>query len=124
MDKGQLNKIALSFFDKDEDLKVIYATEQGHFFYTKDGRAPYLNRNRKDKAVDIYRDGYLDAKKIEDDKPVGGTPMPDIIPGYEELIEHGFTTLEEVINEPRLAKAVKGVGDATERQIKEFIKNL
>ena len=56
MNKETLKKTAKVYFDKNNKLEQIFATESGHFFYDKGDRDRFVNRSQKpEKKADFSK---------------------------------------------------------------------
>ena len=122
MKRDSLNKIAQSFFDNNKELKAIYGTEKGHFFYERDSRQQFLNKgDGTDKPVDFKRGFAEAAERAAKDKAVEGILVG--VPGRGILIAEGLTTVEAVKEVFNLT-TISGVTPEMAKDIKAFLKTL
>jgi len=56
MNKTELKKAAKVYFDRNDKLEKIFATESGHFFYDKGDRDRFVNRyDRPEKKAEFSK---------------------------------------------------------------------
>lgn len=127
MKRKDLDKIAKSFFDRNEDLKEMFATESGHFFYIKSDRDNFmLNSEKSEKAVNYTKAFFAP----EQDAPKQDAPKQDApkefnfkeCPAGEILKKRGFKSVAE-LKAADLSK-VQGLGPKKAEEIKDYLKNF
>lgn len=129
MERKKLNKIAKSFFDRNKDLKGMFATASGHFFYGKADRDTFIKQSEKHEKPVNYTPGSFEDKKPNEDK--GSNKAPDVpkvfsfdkCPAGEILKKRGFKSVAELKAVPELSK-LPGIGEKKAEEIKEYLKNF
>jgi len=117
MTRDQLDETAKGYFDRSKELKAIYATESGHFFYGRDSRQQFMARSEKtEKPVDYFRD------KLAKEQATKET-IPEDCPGLAILAKNGFKSLAEVKACPDLSK-VPNIGKKKAEEIQKFLKTF
>ena len=125
MKRKDLDNIAKSFFDRNKNLKAMYATESGHFFYDKGDRNAFMKKSEKaQKAVDYTPASFEPKKKqTKDQEPPKKVFSFDECPAGEILKKRGFKSVAELKAVPDLS-SVSGIGQTKADEIKEYLKNF
>jgi hypothetical protein len=117
MDRNQLDETARGFFKNSKDLKAIYATESGHFFYGRDSRQQFMVRSEKvEKPIDYFRDEMAKEQALKE-------ALPEDCPGLAILLKNGFKSIAEVRACPDLSK-IPNIGKKKADEITEFLKKF
>lgn len=117
MNREDLDKLAKGYFERNKELKAIYATDKGHFFYDRNSRQQFLNKlPEPQKPVDYFRDAISKGEALKDG-------LPEDCPSLKILVSKGFKSLAEVKAHPDLA-SIPGLGPGKVKEIQDFLKKF